>query len=146
MRVKVQGEVILVDDNLDDRFLLERWLRKKKVPGRITAFASAEEAQDYLECSARAGQNGIPALILLSVTLFDNSGLELLRWIRNQTRFNGTLILALGASPLEADVQLAYDLGVNGYFTKQVDFENLSEVLAGLEFVPTETGQCAGNR
>lgn len=136
----------MVDDNLDDRFLLERWLRKKQVPGRIVTMPSAEEARDYLEHSGREGQRAAPALILLSACLFANAGLTLLQWIRNQPRFNRVLILVLGRSPLERDVQRAYDLGANGYFTKQIDFENLSEVLLGLEFVQSEARQRAGSR
>ena len=136
--VKADGEILVVDDNLDDQFLLERWLRKKQIPGRITALASAEEARAYLEQSEREGERPAPALILLSACLFANAGLSLLEWIRSQPRFNRVLILVLGRSPLERDVQHAYDLGANGYFTKQIDFENLSEVLLGLEFVQGE--------
>ena len=140
--MRINGDILLVEDNLDDRFLLQHWLKKNGVPGRVVPFGSAEEAQVYLQEGLPDEQRGDwPVLILLSVTLAGGAGMELLEWIRSRGEFNRVLILALGNSPLEQDIQRAFDLGANGYFAKGIDFDNLAGVLNSLDFVEANYGE-----
>ena len=128
---------MLVEDNFDDEFLVQHWLRRNGIRNHVISYSSAEPAKRFLTERARSenGHSTMPTLALLSLTLAGGGGMELLQWIRGRPEYNRVLILALGNSALEQDIQKAYNMGANGYFAKGIDFDDLAGVLHSLDFL-----------
>ena len=60
------------------------------------------------------------------------SGLEVLEWIRGQGRFNSVPVIIFTSSHNLADVRRAYELGVNAYLVKSVEFQELQSTIRAL--------------
>lgn len=137
-----KGDILLVEDNVDDAFLIQHWLKKQGVDNRVIHLPSYGEARRFFRDGAVSGSDSgtiSPVLILLSTSLAGGGGLELLGWLRKNPRFNRALVLALGNSRLRDDIQHVYDLGANGYFAKGIDFDDLAGALHSLDFLEANT-------
>jgi DNA-binding response OmpR family regulator len=73
-----------------------------------------------------------PTLALLDIKIPMYSGLEVLEWIRTQGRMPALPVLMLTSSKNLADVRRAYELGVNAYLVKAVEYEELQETIRAL--------------
>ena len=71
----------------------------------------------------------MPILILLDLKLPRRSGLEVLAWLREQERLKRIPVVMLTSSQQRRDVDHAYDVGVNSYLVKPVEFEALFDML-----------------
>lgn len=123
---------MLVEDNPDDEALTLRALKKSKIANRIIVARDGEEALDYLfGAGTHAGRNSkdTPTIVLLDLKLPKVDGLEILRRIRanEHTRFIPVIILT--SSNEEGDLLQGYQLGVNSYVVKPVDFSQFSEAI-----------------
>ena len=124
--MKIDSKVILlVEDNLSDVGLTLRALAKSHIANEVIVAEDGEEALDYLwGAGAHAGRNvcELPAMILLDLKLPGLPGLEVLRQIRADARTRRVPVVILTTSREEQDVAAGYDLGVNSYVRKPVDF------------------------
>jgi two-component system response regulator len=126
----VEGvEILLVEDSADDAELTIRAIRNNKIANRIELVRDGVEAIEYLE-SGRP----LPRLVLLDLKLPRMNGLEVLQKIRNNPKTRIIPVLVLTSSREEPDVAAAYDLGVNSYIVKPVEFEDFVKAVtnAGL--------------
>ena len=118
--------ILLVEDNPSDVALTQRALQRANVAARLVVVEDGQEALDYLfGAGAHAGRNVslLPALVLLDLKMPKVDGLEVLRRIRANKQTRRLPVIILTSSKEEQDVAAAYDLGVNSYIRKQVDFE-----------------------
>ncbi len=122
-------EILLVEDSSDDAELTLRSLREHKIANRIELARDGAEAVDYLE-SGRP----LPRLVLLDLKLPRLTGLEVLRKIRAAPRTRTLPVVILTSSREEPDIAQAYELGVNSYIVKPVEFEDFVKAVteAGL--------------
>jgi two-component system response regulator len=126
----VEGvEILLVEDSADDAELTIRAIRNNKIANRIELVRDGVEAIEYLE-SGRP----LPRLVLLDLKLPRMNGLEVLQKIRNNPKTRIIPVVVLTSSREEPDVAAAYDLGVNSYIVKPVEFEDFVKAVtnAGL--------------
>src|SRR6185437_13458670 len=96
-----------------------------------------EEALDFLFCRNRfEHRNGAPApkLILLDLKLPKVTGLEVLHQIRCNPATRNLPVVVLTSSRQEEDLVRSYQLGVNSYIQKPVDFEDFSAVIKELGY------------
>jgi two-component system response regulator len=126
----VEGvEILLVEDSDDDAELTIRAIKNNRIANRIELVRDGVEALAYLE-----GDRPLPRLILLDLKLPKMNGLEVLRRIRSNPRTRLLPVVVLTSSREEPDIAAAYDLGVNSYIVKPVEFEGFVKAVtdAGL--------------
>ncbi len=92
------------------------------------------EALEYLRCEGKyAGRNyGKPAVILLDIKMPRMDGLELLKIIRNDPELKNIPVVMLTSSREEPDLITCYEIGVNAYVVKPVDFSSFIEAVKSL--------------
>lgn len=127
--------ILLVEDNPDDEALTLRALKKSKILNKIVVARDGAEALDYLfGAGAHAGRDTSiqPQLILLDLKLPKVDGLEVLKCLRADARTALLPVTILTTSNEERDVVTSYQLGVNSYVRKPVDFDSFIEAVRQL--------------
>lgn len=117
--------ILLVEDNPSDIGLTKRALGKSRVVNELVIAEDGQEALDYLfGAGAYAGRevSQLPAVVLLDLKLPRVDGLEVLERIRADERTRRLPVVVLTSSKEEQDRAASYDLGVNSYIRKPVDF------------------------
>jgi len=129
-------EILLVEDNPNDIHLTLHALERGKAANYIEVVRDGAEALDFLFCSGayahRSG--GVPKVVLLDINLPKVDGLEVLRQVKSDPRTQRIPIVVLTSSREDSDLAQCYDLGVNSYIVKPVDFEKFTEAVRQLGF------------
>jgi len=128
-------EILLVEDNPVDVELTLHALRAGNLANRIVVARDGEDALDFLFCrgahAARSSGNP-PKLVLLDLKLPKVDGMEVLREIKRDVRTKVIPVVILTSSKEEKDLVNGYQLGVNAYIQKPVDFEQFRETVKQL--------------
>lgn len=129
-------EILLAEDNETDAEMTLRALKKKALVNRVVWVKDGAEALDYLLCRGRyEGRPSIvPKLLLLDIKMPRVDGIDVLRQIRADARLAGMPVVMLTSSAEESDLLRSYQLGVNSYIVKPVDFDAFVEQVARLGF------------
>ena len=128
-------EILLVEDSPDDVELTLRALRKAALANRIHVARDGAEALDFIFCEGAFAQRSIsdkPKLILLDLKLPKVDGLEVLQRIKGDPRTRTIPTVVLTSSKEQNDVVRSYQLGVNSYIVKPVDFESFATAVQEL--------------
>jgi DNA-binding response OmpR family regulator len=130
-------EILLVEDNQDDMDLALHALQRGKVANRIFVVRDGEEALDFLFCRGKYAERSFdcpPKLVLLDLKLPKVDGMEVLKEIKSNARTKTIPVVILTSSKEERDLVKGYNLGVNSYIQKPVDFDQFRETVkaAGL--------------
>ena len=126
MNVTGHVEILLVEDNPQDLELALRALRKTNASNRIHVARDGAEALEYIFCEGVHGGRSCedtPKVILLDLKLPKVDGLEVLKRIKSDPRTRSIPVVVLTSSKEQNDVVESYDLGVNSYIVKPVNFE-----------------------
>ena len=119
-------EILLVEDNPEDLEMALRSLQRNNLANRIHVARDGAEALDFLK---RADKN-LPKVVLLDLKLPKVNGIEVLEAIRADERTKVLPVVVLTSSREEPDVRRCYDLGVNSYIVKPVDFDAFVKAVA----------------
>ena len=125
-------EILLVEDNPDDEFLVLRALRKHNVSNRVHVVRDGEEALDFLFSRGtyeHEDSREALKLILLDVKLPKLSGLEVLAEIKQQPGTRHLPVVLLTSSRLQEEMLRAYVDGANSFLQKPVDFDQFDELI-----------------
>jgi two-component system response regulator len=128
-------EILLVEDSATDLELAVRALKKARLGNRIEVARDGQEALDFVFArNAHAGRSieDKPRLVLLDLKLPKVDGLDVLRAIKGDARTRSIPVVILTSSREQRDVVESYDLGVNSYIVKPVDFEGFSAAVIEL--------------
>lgn len=127
-------EILLVEDSPQDAELTLRALRKRNLGNRVFHVNDGQEALDWLFCTgAYAGRNAHhPKIVLLDLKMPKVDGLEVLQAIRANESTRLLPVVVMTSSQEQSDVIASYNLGVNSYIVKPLDFDAFSTAVAEL--------------
>jgi len=130
-------EILLVEDNPNDVKLTLRALKKRNLVNEIQVVSDGVEALDYIFCKNQYSDRNFgeyPKVIFLDLKLPKVNGLEVLAKLKSDERTRHIPIVVLTSSSEDSDLKKCYDLGVNSYIVKPVDFESFVESVSKLGF------------
>ena len=125
-------EILLVEDNSTDAELTMRALKKINLANNLVWVKDGVEALDFIFCRGPYERrvNGQPKLILLDLKLPRIDGIEVLRTIKANEKTRTVPVVMLTSSHEERDIVESYQLGVNSYIVKPVDFGKFLEMVS----------------
>jgi CheY-like chemotaxis protein len=126
--------ILLVEDNPHDLELTLIALSKSQLANEVVIARDGAEALEYLLCKGEFSgrQAGNPAVVLLDLKLPKVDGLEVLKEIRSTKGLSSIPVVMLTSSKEEQDLLRSYELGVNAYVVKPVDFNEFVRAIADL--------------
>lgn len=128
-------EILLVEDSPDDLDMTLRALRKAHMANRIQVARDGVEAVEYIFCEGpHAGRRmeDVPRVILLDLKLPRMDGFEVLRRLKSDPRTRSIPVVVLTSSREQNDVVASYDMGVNSYIVKPVNFDSFVKAVSEL--------------
>jgi two-component system, response regulator len=127
-------QILLVEDTPEDAELMLRALKKGQVTNHCHHVEDGAAALDFLfregDYASRPDQN--PKVILLDLKLPRVDGMEVLRRVKRDPRTKSVPVVVLTSSRESKDLEEAYQIGVNSYVVKPVDFEQFTEAMERL--------------
>jgi CheY-like chemotaxis protein len=143
--------ILLAEDNANDVELTMTALRENNVLNEVVVVRDGAEALDYLfqREGFRQRSGGNPALLLLDLKMPKVDGIEVLRQVKADPALKTIPVVVLTSSREEQDLVRTYDLGVNAYVVKPVDFHEFVEavkLLGGFWAVINEPPPAGGPR
>jgi len=125
-----QIEVLLVEDNMDEAELALRELKRHNLANDLLHVHDGEEALEFIFGTGRYEGRDVlepPKVILLDLKMPKVGGIEVLQKIREDERTRRIPVVVLTSSSHEKDITDSYDLGVNSYILKPIDFQKFSQ-------------------
>jgi two-component system response regulator len=130
-------EVLLVEDNPSDAELTVRALKKRNLANKLFHVKDGAAAIDFVFAqgaySNRRVENS-PKVVLLDLKLPKVDGIEVLRKIKSDERTKTIPVVVMTSSREDRDLANCYELGVNGYVVKPVEFEDFARAVSELGF------------
>lgn len=125
-------EILLVEDNPTDAELTMRALKKKHLANNLVWVKDGVEALDFMFCRGQYEQrvNYQPKLVLLDLKLPKIDGIEVLRALKADAKTRTVPVVMLTSSNEERDIVESYQLGVNSYIVKPVDFTKFLDMVS----------------
>jgi CheY-like chemotaxis protein len=126
--------ILIADDDDNDVELTLTALADHHLANQVIVVRDGAEALDYLHRRGAFAQRpeGNPVLILLDLKMPKVDGLEVLAQVKKAPELRTIPIVVLTSSRQDADILNSYELGVNGYAVKPVDFAQFVEVVKQL--------------
>lgn len=126
--------ILLVEDNPKDAELTLAALARCQLLNDVTHVRDGVEALEYLRTQGRyeGAMHGGPVVVLLDLKLPKLNGLDVLKEIRSDPTISSTPVVMLTSSREEQDLVRSYELGVNAFVVKPVDFKEFLEAIQGL--------------
>lgn len=123
--------ILLAEDNQNDVELTLTALDEYNLANEVVVVRDGVEVMDYLFQRGKfvGHANGVPAVILLDLKMPRMDGLEALKQLRSEPRFKHVPVVMITSSREEQDLVRSYELGVNAYVVKPVDFQKFVECI-----------------
>jgi len=131
----LETEILLVEDNRDDAEMTIRALRKNNLANKLLHLTNGAEALEFLFAEGKYAGRAIentPKVILLDVKMPKINGIEVLKRLKSDARTKKIPVVMLTSSKEDPDIQTCYELGVNGYVVKPVEFDAFYKAISDL--------------
>ena len=128
-------DILLVDDSQEDVDLTLHALRAENLANRVFIARDGEEALDFLFCSGPHSGRSFdcpPKLVLMDLKMPKVDGMEVLKQIKGDPRTKTIPVVLMTSSREERDMANGYELGVNSYIQKPVDFDEFRKTVKHL--------------
>jgi two-component system response regulator len=128
-------EILLVEDNNEDAEMTMKALRKHNLGNHIVHLKDGAEAIDFIFGTGKYENRDIskkPKMILLDLKMPKVSGIEVLKTLKSDERTKSIPIVVLTNSEEDPDIKACFELGVNSYIVKPVEFEKFSAAISEL--------------
>jgi CheY-like chemotaxis protein len=123
--------ILLLEDERATAVLISQLLAAERITNPIEVVDTGAAALDYLE-RVTSGDSAMPVLCVLDLSLSDMSGLDVLRHIRLTPGLARLTVIMLTGSGKDADIDAAYDLGIDAYLIKPAGVHGLPDVVREL--------------
>ncbi len=126
-------DILLVEDDENDILITKRAFTKHNLSNRLYVVRDGEEALDFIYHKGQysdAEAAPRPGLILLDINMPKMNGIEVLRKLKNDPEYKMIPIVMLTTSKRDQDKIESYNLGVNSYIIKPVDFNKFVDAIA----------------
>jgi two-component system response regulator len=137
-------EILLVEDNPHDAEMTIRALKKSNLANKLIHVKDGAEALDFIFSRGAYSGRSIddkPKVILLDIKMPKVDGIEVLRQIKSNDHTKTIPVVIMTSSKEEQDIITSYNLGVNSYVVKPVDFEGFAKAVSELGFYWLITNQ-----
>jgi CheY-like chemotaxis protein len=126
--------ILLAEDNLNDVELTLSALEEHRLANEVIVVRDGEAALDYLyrRGAFKMREPGTPTVVLLDLKMPKVDGLEVLRQIKSDPALRMIPVVVLTSSREERDIVESYQLGVNAYIVKPVDFHEFVDAIKEL--------------
>jgi CheY-like chemotaxis protein len=123
--------IVVAEDNANDAELTLGALQKNRLSNELVLVRDGAQALDYLYCRGAYAKrsDGNPALLLLDLKMPKVDGLEVLRQVKSDPALKHIPVVILTSSREEQDLVRSYDLGVNAYVVKPVEFSEFVDAV-----------------
>jgi CheY-like chemotaxis protein len=121
--------ILLVEDTPTDIDLTLEAFKEHGIANPILVCRDGEEALRYMEAHDAATDTQVPILVLLDLRLPRVDGIDVLRQARSHPVWKQVPFVVLTTSRENSDIEAAYQLGVNSYIVKPVDFVAFAELV-----------------
>jgi two-component system response regulator len=141
-------EILLVEDNPHDAEMTIRALKKVNLANKLIHVKDGAEALDFVFAKGSFAGRQIenkPKVILLDIKMPKVDGIEVLRQIKSNDDTKAIPVVIMTSSKEEQDIITSYNLGVNSYVVKPVDFEGFAKAVSELGFYWLITNQATEN-
>lgn len=129
-------EILLVEDNETDAELTIRALKRNNLANKLVWAKDGAEALDFIFATGKYSDRDrdvvLPRLILLDLRMPKVDGLEVLQAIKADERTKMIPVVVLTSSKEDRDIVESYELGVNSYVSKPVEFDEFTEAVSTL--------------
>lgn len=128
-------EILLAEDNARDAEMTMRALKKINFSNKLHWVRDGEEAMDYLLGAGKYEGRDLanpPKLILLDIKMPKIDGIEVLRRVKASEALRRIPVVVMTSSNEERDIVDTYELGVNSYIVKPVQFPAFVETVANI--------------
>jgi two-component system response regulator len=128
--------ILLVEDNPHDVRLAMHAFETHKLTNQVHVVRDGEEALDYLFRRGEFAERALepPQVVLLDLKLPKVDGLEVLRQMKADPELRKIPVVVLTSSQEESDLVHSYDMGVNSYIVKPVDFDQFTKAVQLIGF------------
>src|SRR5260370_30069723 len=120
-----QFTVLLVEDDLNDIFLVKRAFKKARIPNPLQVVTDGVEAVRYLQGEGRFADrhsHPLPRLIVMDIKMPRKTGFEVLELIKKDGVLKRIPVIIVSSSDETADINKAYELGANASMVKPTHF------------------------
>jgi two-component system response regulator len=128
------NHILLVEDSENDELLTLRALKQHNITNPVVVARDGAEAVDYLLGMKEDGQpaNELPVVVMLDLKLPKLGGIQVLQRIRENERTRLLPVVVLTSSDEECDIRDCYNLGVNSFVQKPVEFGSFMDAVGKL--------------
>lgn len=125
--------ILVVEDNpMDLDFLLQAF-EENNILNPIHVCRDGEEALQFMEAHSLPEDPDMPMLILLDLRLPKVDGIEVLRQARQHPVWKQVPVVVVTTSHENSDITRAYEIGINSYIVKPVDFASFVNVVKNIK-------------
>jgi len=134
--VNQQFTVLLVEDDLNDIFLVKRAFKKAEIQSPLQVVTDGFEAIQYLRGDGKYADreaHPLPKLLVMDIRMPRKSGFEVLEWVKGEShplRRIPVIIVSSSANP--EDINSAYELGANAYMVKPMNYRAVEHLFESI--------------